>query len=59
MKKYIQELRLFGLMILLMVIAGSEGYSQGAREVTGTITDEMERLRLPFRQTMIYWYFHL
>ncbi|MBI0398743.1 SusC/RagA family TonB-linked outer membrane protein [Cyclobacterium marinum] len=40
MKKYIQELRLFGLMILLMVIAGSEGYSQGAREVTGTITDE-------------------
>lgn len=40
MKKYIQELRLFGLMILLLIMAGSEGYSQGAREVTGTITDE-------------------
>lgn len=40
MKKYIQELRLFGLMILLMIMAGSVGYSQGAREVTGTITDE-------------------
>lgn len=40
MKKYIQELRLFGLMILLMIMAGSVGYSQGTREVTGTIIDE-------------------
>jgi TonB-linked SusC/RagA family outer membrane protein len=39
MKKFIQDLRLFRLLIVLMIAAGSEGYSQTAREISGTITD--------------------